>query len=203
MPPHTPRKSKRKSARAAIDASPVALQKEQERQRSKERRRVAALEQKLLADEIAALSAKTARQAKRLSLMVDQPVQIDEPERESPPTSHSSPAATSFSASGTDSDDGETDDDDDSFRDSPMLSKSTDVTRATETMARALESDKRCRRVTGLTVAVFHAQVAAYSPMLHKTTNDGRPATYKLKPKTWKVPPQLQFFITFVWLRMY
>jgi hypothetical protein len=203
MPSHTPRKSKRKSASAAFDATPIDEEKEKERRRSKERRRVAALEKKLLEDENAALVATKSRMRKQIEIMDQQAVPIDNPERESPPTSESSPAAASLPPSGTESDDGEGDDDGDSYSDSAVLGKSTDVTRAMETMARALEFDKRCRRVTGLTVAVFHEQVAAYTPMLSQTTNDGRLATYTLKPKRWKVQPQLQFFITFVWLRMY
>jgi hypothetical protein len=169
-----------------------------------QRRRDHRVSEKLLLDEIASISASRARATKRLSEVMQQAPEIDDVESQSPqPVPPPEPLGAAHS-SGTESDDGG--DGEDEINDGTYVGppgKETDASAVLEKLRHARSSDKRMRRWTGLTVDVFNAQVAAFTPFLHATTNVGKQASQKLRPDAWVVPTEAQFFVAFCWLRTY
>ena len=179
-------------------------QKEQKRLYDQQRRRDQRVSESLRLDEIASLSAKNDRLTKRLSGVMQPAPEIDDVECESPaPVPLPEPQGAAHS-SGTESDDGadgEHEINDVTYVGPPL--KETDATTVLAKLQHARLSDKRMRRWTGLTVAVFDSQVAAFTPFLHTTTNVGKQASQKLRPDAWVVPTDAQFFVAFCWLRTY
>jgi hypothetical protein len=178
----TPRKVK--ASDAASTKPPRVLtdeQKEKKRSNEKQRQRDQRVSENLRRDEIASLSAKNARLAKRLSDVMQPAPKIDDVECESPAPVPLPEPQGAVRSTGTESDDG--DDGDDEINDGTYVApsqKETDATNVLEKLQHARSSDKAMRRWTGLTVAVFEALVLAYTPFLHTTTKVSQPAVHTI-----------------------
>lgn len=178
------------------------------REKNTEQRRLKRKEEKQLDEmqknQLARLQDRVRRQARKID---SQQAQIDEFKTAAVPapteSSDDDLAASQNVGSASVSEDAFENDTDDSFVDAKSPKKKTDATKATEMLDRATKSDKRMQRFTGLSLAVFERQIKVHMPFLHTTTNVGTQTVRATYPQRWIVPPRVQFFITFVWLRQY